>query len=220
MGIPMRKDELVSLIRNTETYRDPKVRLEQYCIDPASAVDIVFFAGFEFDDIRDKVILDLGAGTGRLSITSAFLQAHSIISVDIDPQAAAILRENIVNLNLTHIINPLISDMRTLEFSKEFIENHAITTLMNPPFGVQTRKADRIFLQKAFSFSDVIYSIHMAGKKVHGFLDKFSREFGWIIDYTYPLLMTLEKSYKFHTQKTKKINTRVYRFIKKSSSHR
>ena len=36
---------------------------------------------------------------------------------------------------------------------------------MNPPFGVQTRFADRRFLKKAFKFSDIVYSIHLANKK-------------------------------------------------------
>ncbi|MFO8019148.1 MAG: METTL5 family protein [Promethearchaeia archaeon] len=216
----MRKDELVSLIRSTEGYTNPKVQLEQYCIDAASAVNIVFFAGIEHDDIKSKVVLDLGTGTGRLSITSAFLRAQTIISVDIDPQAIKILRENMNNLNLSHIINPIITDIGCLEFSRNFIEDYEITTIMNPPFGVQTRQADRIFLQKAFTFSDVIYSIHMAGKQVQRFLKEFSRNFGWIIDYTYPFLMTLEKSYLFHTKKTKKIQTQVYRFIQKDSKKR
>lgn len=215
MGIRIRKDELISLIGKTETFRNPKIDLEQYCIDASSAVDIVFFAGIEFDDIRNKILLDLGAGTGRLSITSAFLQAKAVISVDIDPQAIQILKYNIQNLNLSHIVNPLVADMQHLELSKGFLQTTPITTLMNPPFGVQNRKADRIFLEKAFFLSDVIYSIHMAGKNVYSFLERFSKKYGWTIDYTYPFLMTLENSYRFHTRKTKKIKTQVYRLIKK-----
>jgi putative methylase len=86
---------------------------------------------------------------------------------------------------------------------------------MNPPFGVQNRKADRIFLEKAFRFSDVIYSIHIAGKNVYSFLERFSKRYNWRIDYFYPFLMKLEKSYCFHTKKTKKIKTRIYRLVRK-----
>ena len=89
---------------------------------------------------------------------------------------------------------------------------------MNPPFGVQKRTADRIFLEKAFSLSDIIYSIHLTGEKTKDFLEKFADKHGWHIDYIWPFNMILERSYKFHSQKTKKIDVSVYRFIKKQKS--
>ena len=76
---------------------------------------------------------------------------------------------------------------------------------MNPPFGVKTRAADRIFLQKAFSFSDVVYSIHLAGEKNRKFISHFIKEFSWKIDNIIAFNMILERSYPFHNQKVKKI---------------
>lgn len=92
--------------------------------------------------------------------------------------------------------------------------NLKITTIMNPPFGVQTRKADRFFLEKSFSFSDVIYSIHLAGEKTERFIQRFVKQHNWTIDYILPLNMVLERSFNFHTQKMKKINVNVYRLLK------
>ncbi|MFX1313967.1 MAG: RNA methyltransferase, partial [Promethearchaeota archaeon] len=69
------KKQLISIIQNTETFKNPNIKLEQYCIDAQCAVDIIYFAGFEFNDIYNALIIDLGAGTGRLSIASAFLKA-------------------------------------------------------------------------------------------------------------------------------------------------
>ena len=62
----MKKKDIVSIIQNTESFNNPKIGLEQYCIDAACAVDIIYFAGFENNDISNKLIVDLGAGTGRL----------------------------------------------------------------------------------------------------------------------------------------------------------
>ena len=209
------KKQIISIIQNTESFTTPKVELEQYCIDALSAVDIIYFAGFEFDDINNKFIVDLGSGTGRLSIASAYLNASMVLSVDIDLLALNILKENIFRLGLENVILPLCNDVKYLEFSKETLfSNLKITTIMNPPFGVQKRTADRIFLEKAFSISDVVYSIHLAGEKVFNFISKFCEKFNWHIDNFFPYEMILERSFQFHTKKVKSIDVNVFRFVK------
>lgn len=86
---------------------------------------------------------------------------------------------------------------------------------MNPPFGVQTKFADRVFLDKAFSFSDIIYSIHLANLEVQKFIFNYVKKFNWKIDNVLPFNMILEKTFPFHTKKTKKVNVHVYRFVRK-----
>jgi len=189
--------------------------LEQYCIDALSAVEIIFFAGFEFNDIKSKLIFDLGSGTGRLSIASALLNAKYVISVDVDWNPLKILIKNIKNLGLENIIFPICSEINNFEFSKSHLpSNLEITTIMNPPFGVQKRTADRVFLKKAFSYSDIIYSIHLNNEKVDKFVNNYAKRFNWNIDYAIPFNLTLEKSFPFHTQKTKRINVKIFRFLK------
>jgi putative methylase len=211
------KKGLVSIIQNTKSFKNPKIELEQYCIDASCAVDIIYYAGLEHNDInKSTFIIDLGAGTGRLSIASAFFHAAFVLSVDIDLKALEILRYNVVNLELEHIIYPLCADIKSLEISRRFLpKNMKITTIMNPPFGVQSKFADRPFLEKAFSFSDIIYSIHLANKKIQKFISNYAEKFDWKIDNLLPFYMVLERIFPFHTQKTKEINVDVYRFIRK-----
>ena len=209
------KKELISIIQNTESFTKPKVELEQYCIDAISAVDIILFAGFEYNDINNKLIVDLGSGTGRLSIASAYLKANSVLSIDLDFNALATLKKNIRTLGLEDIIFPLCINIENLEFSKKHLfNNFKVTTIMNPPFGVKKRTADRIFLEKAFSFSNVVYSIHLAGDKVFRFISKFCERFNWHIDNFFPYNMILERSFQFHTKRTKYIDVNVFRFVK------
>jgi putative methylase len=85
---------------------------------------------------------------------------------------------------------------------------------MNPPFGVQKNKADRLFLKQAFMLSDVIYSIHITNKDVQKFLLSYSSKFNWKVDYELPFNMVLEKSFYFHTKKRKQIDVSIYRFTK------
>ncbi|UCC20808.1 MAG: methyltransferase [Promethearchaeota archaeon] len=209
------KKNLISIIQTTESFSNPKIELEQYCIDAACAVDIIYYAGFEYNDIKNSMIIDLGAGTGRLSIGSALLRSNFVLSVDIDINALIILRKNVLSLDLTHIIFPICADIEYFEFSRNHLPKKLkITTIMNPPFGVQTRFTDRIFLEKAFSFSDVVYSIHLANQKVRKFISGYVKKFNWKIDNILPFNMVLENIFPFHTQKAKNINVNVYRFIK------
>lgn len=218
MAININKKEIIFEIERTETFKDPKVQLEQYCIDAACAVDIIFFAGFEFNDINQKIIIDLGTGTGRLSIASTFFNPIYIFSIDIDFSALFILKKNIRALHLENKIFPVCADVKYFNISKSYLpRNLQITTIMNPPFGVKKKTADRIFLECAFSFSDIIYSIHLDNKKVHNFISDFVRKNNWLIDFVLPFDMILERSFQFHKYKTKKINVNLYRFIKKEN---
>lgn len=210
------KKELISIIQNTETFTSPIIELEQYSVNASCAVDIIYYAGFEFNDINQAFVYDLGAGTGRLSIASAFFNASYVLSVDIDINALKILKKNVHSLELDNIIFPLCADIEFFEISQRaFLKKVKVTTIMNPPFGVQTKYADRIFLKKAFKFSDIVYSIHLANKKVFNFISTYINKLGWKIDNLLPFNMILEKTFPFHTQKTKKIDVHIYRFIKK-----
>ncbi len=129
--------------------------------------------------------------------------------------ALTILRKNVQSLDLEYIISPVCADIRNFEISRHFLPiNVKITTVMNPPFGVKTKSSDRPFLIKAFSFSDVIYSIHLSSKKTQDFISNFIERFNWKIDNIIPYNMILENSFPFHSQKSKNIEVDVYRFIK------
>lgn len=214
--ININKKELIFEIESTETFTDPKIELEQYCIDASSAADIIFFAGFEYNDINQRFIVDLGAGTGRLSIASIFFKPIYVLSIDIDLSALFILKKNIKRLKLEECIFPICADVKNFKISKLlFPKNLKITTIMNPPFGVKKKTADRIFLECAFTFSDIIYSIHLANPRVHDFISNFIEKYNWKIDYFLPINMVLQRSFQFHKQKKKKIDVNLYRLIKK-----
>ncbi|MBN1800094.1 MAG: methyltransferase [Candidatus Lokiarchaeota archaeon] len=212
----LKKKDLASIVQNTQGFKNPKINLEQYCIDAGSVVDFAYFAGVEHDDIQNQFIFDLGAGTGRISIAAAFLGAQFVHSIDLDWDALLILKENIHHVNLCNIISPICADIATFPlYRKKKIKSTDITTLMNPPFGVQKRNADRVFLKTAFSFSKVVYSIHLTGEKTRKFISNFADKLGWTVDYIVPFNMLLERAYSFHKERVKKIDVMIYRFIKK-----
>ena len=122
----IKKKELISIIQNTETFTNPRIELEQYGIDATCAVDIIYLAGFEFDDITNNIVFDLGAGTGRLSIACAYFRPHTIISVDLDWNALQILKKNTISLNLYDKISPICSDINHFSISSLYNNSRGI----------------------------------------------------------------------------------------------
>jgi len=212
----MKKKDLINIIQETHPFDTPNLSLEQYCISAISAVDIMFYAGFEHNDIENKIVLDLGAGTGRLSIAAIYLRPVLVLNIDIDHSALTILKYNCNKLDLYHLNHPIASDINHLPLRDGFFRGSInITTIMNPPFGVQTRKADRLFLDTALNISDIIYSVHLSNKNTREFLMSYIEKRNWTVDDIFSFNMFLEKTFQFHTQKRKEILVDLYRIIKK-----
>src|SRR6266851_4955376 len=71
----------------------PNLKLEQYPVSSEAASELLYIAGFEHNDLEDRVI-DLGTGTGRLAIGAGLMGAEEIVGVDLDQRALALAKEN------------------------------------------------------------------------------------------------------------------------------
>ena len=67
------------------------------------AAHILFAAKESFGDIDNQFVLDLGIGTGMLSIAASLLGASHIVGVDIDPTALEIAKQNIDAQEISNI---------------------------------------------------------------------------------------------------------------------
>lgn len=147
----MKRKELEMALQRVRPFRSPSAPLEQYATPATIAADMLFLA-YSLGDVQDKVVVDLGCGTGMLSIAAAMLGAEKVTGVDVDPVAVEQARSNAVELGVD--VDFLASDVR-------FYEGRADTVVMNPPFGAQTRRADRPFLEKAVEVAPCTYSLHL-----------------------------------------------------------
>ena len=66
-------------------------------------------------DLKDKCGLDMGSGTGVLSIAACHRGAKAVDAVDIDDFAFENCAENIATNGVAHLITPILGDARVLE---------------------------------------------------------------------------------------------------------
>ncbi|GAH16499.1 unnamed protein product, partial [marine sediment metagenome] len=71
------------LFQKVPTYENPNPYIEQYMTPANIAADIIFTA-YQFGDIQDKKVVDLGCGTGIFSYGVKLVNAKEVVGIDID----------------------------------------------------------------------------------------------------------------------------------------
>ena len=191
------KKELEILLESLQGFENPKLKLEQYVTPPGLAAFIAVTAKLNGDL---DLVFDLGCGTGILGIAASLLGAYSV-GFDIDVEALKIARKNA--LDMAADIDFVCMDVERIRTKVRG------TVIMNPPFGIQRRHADRPFLEKALEISDVIYTIHSAGSEK--FVEKLSARCGFRITHVWKFSIPLKKTYSFHEKAFKYVPVEVFR---------
>lgn len=146
-------------------FEKPKLKLEQYVTPSHLASHMLYTVQAHYGDITGKLVADLGAGCGALSIGAAVLDAGLVIGFEIDEDAIDIFNEN-ANNNEVFNIDVILSDVRQMptKFYKMFD-----TVIMNPPFGTKDNAGiDMAFLEAACRLShNVVYSLHKSTTRSH-----------------------------------------------------
>ena len=207
----MRKKELAILLSKLEEYENPKPGLEQYPT-PGNVAAHLFYRASNDQNIQRKRVIDLGSGTGRLTIAAALAGAKKVTGIEIDQESIKIAEKNIENTdkNISQIIEFKQGDITEISVKK------SDTVVQNPPFGAQktNKNADREFLKKAFKICEDIYTIHIAKKEVRNFIHKFTKDHGWKIDYREEIDFNIPRIYSFHKSPNKKIKVDIYHIHK------
>jgi len=176
----MKKRDLEIQLERVKRFNDPDPSLEQYPTPSVIASDILFLAYSE-NDVLEKKVNDLGCGTGIFSI-GAWLLGGDVHGFDVSENAVSVAKENASSFNAD--IPFTVCDVRS-------VTRKADTVIMNPPFGSQSKHADRPFLDKAMECNSV-YSIHM--EKTLPFLEEYVKGRGKEVVY--------RKRYKYHIPHT------------------
>ncbi len=198
------KRRLAIELEKLRGFEKPKVWLEQY-ITPAHLVaEIVSFVEV-MGDAEGRKVLDFGCGTGVISIAFE-LCGYESVGFDIDRDAVRVAKKNALDLGLN--TDFVICDIRKVELKGRNL------VVMNPPFGIKRRHADKPFLEKAFEAGDVVYSIHSAGSE--RFIRRLSEERGFEVTHIWRYMIPLRRTYDFHEKEFKQIAVEVYRIERRS----
>jgi len=79
----MKKKELEIILQDVPSFGRPIPQLEQYLTPAGIAADIIFIA-HQFGDIENKIVADLGCGTGIFSVGAYLTGAKKVIGIDVD----------------------------------------------------------------------------------------------------------------------------------------
>lgn len=151
----MRRKRLEIALQKLRPLEERSARLEQYQT-PATVASDVLWEAFSAGDIHGRSVADLGCGNGIFCIGAKLMGAGRSAGIDVDPGAVKVARENADMLGVE------------VELSEGDVSSMAgafDTVLMNPPFGAQTRHADRAFVEKALFLAPVAYSLHNDGSQ-------------------------------------------------------
>lgn len=79
--------KLEEYLQGVDGFEKPKILLEQYVTPSHIASVMLFEIQSKYGDIEDKMVADLGCGSGMLSIGSFLLGASHTVGFDIDADA-------------------------------------------------------------------------------------------------------------------------------------
>jgi putative methylase len=199
----MKKKELEILLQKVPLPNKPIPNLEQYTTPANIAADILFTAHL-FGDIENKIIIDLGCGTGIFSIGAILIGAKKVIGIDVDKDIIKIAKEYAEKNNLK--IEFRVQDVKDVDIKCD-------TVIMNAPFGAQksNQKADRKFIEKGFEISQTIYSLHL--KKTIPFLEKMISSLNGEIIFQKDYVFPIKWMFDFHTKNTAKYDVTLLRIL-------
>ncbi|MEM4657238.1 MAG: METTL5 family protein [Candidatus Methanosuratincola sp.] len=204
---PRSKRELEILLETIREFDGPNIAYEQYRLPAQLAAEVMWYIEMRHRDIRGKRIVDLGCGTGMLTVGAALMGAEYVVGVDIDVRSILKAKEACQTLSLGSSVDFLNSEVGRLELEADVV-------VQNPPFGVRVRGADRAFIRKGLEIAPKVYSIHKGGEAVRGFVSAFVEEYGGRIDEILPLKIKLSPTYHFHKKRSYAFEAHLFRIVR------
>lgn len=214
MSSKIKLRKLEEYLQSVDTFGKPKILLEQYLTPSHIASQLTFTIQNNYNDFGDKLVADLGCGTGMLSIGAAILGASHVVGFELDENALEIATNNIVEMeipNVDFVQCDLLDAEAITKWSASFD-----TVIMNPPFGTKKNAGmDVKFLETAIRLThNVVYSLHKTTTR--DFIGRKLKEFGVTGEVIAELRYNLEASYKFHKKSSVDVQVDVWRISKAS----
>jgi len=204
----MKLKQLEQHLQEVDEFDEPKILLEQYPTRPHIAACMIHTIASSFDDIEDRIILDLGCGSGVLAIGCVMLGAGAVIGVDIDPDALDVCQQNLEAFDMDNVdlVNTSVRQIDSVMRDKVEV------VVMNPPFGTKHNKGlDLEFLEQGIKLATrAVYSLHKTSTRDH--VLKKGESWGTKPQVVAELRYDLPATYKHHKKASVDIHVDFIRF--------
>ena len=204
----MRPKHLAIELSKLQPHPCTSVELEQYATEGDLAA--YWILGIDqVDEMEGKRVLDLGAGNGILGLGCLLVGAQHVTLVEADPLVVKIAKTNAERL-LLRCEGTVKVIQEHISLQSEQAEIVPDIVLMNPPWGVQTAKADRPLLEYAFSLgAPVVHVLHSAKSK---HVQALGRDYGYESEAMLETEFRLPPTYLHHSKKKATTTVRCWRF--------
>jgi putative methylase len=183
----VRRAELIQRIERIPPPAHPRPDREQVATPGEAAAELLFTA-LAAGGIEGCTVLDLGAGTGRLSAGAAWLGARSVVGVEIDPESVALAQEHVPKDGVDIVASDVAEWTRPAD-----------VVIMNPPFGAQRAHADRPFWDAAYRLANrSVYAFGLAASRT--FIARRAVAANAQVVVTRPVPWELSRSFPHHTR--------------------
>ncbi|WP_018258491.1 METTL5 family protein [Halomicrobium katesii] len=188
-------------------FDDPRAPLEQYRTPPELAAHLIHLADLR-GDIEDRTIVDLGCGTGMLTLGAALRGPERTVGLDVDPAPLQTARDNERKVASATSVSWVRGDAENAPLRPD---RDGTTVVMNPPFGAQSgnEHADRAFLETTAAIADVSYSIHNEGSQE--FVGSFAADNGGTVTDSYQTEFEIPRQFDHHEDESRAVTAEVYR---------
>lgn len=200
----MRVKRLAMLLSGLKQLQSYSIELEQYPTPGDLAArwltDISSFG----DLFEGCTVVDLGTGNGVLGLGAVTLGAGKAILIDSEKEACYTAMENADLMGLTDSVDVVHATLGADEIN--FHSSDLIIT--NPPWGRQTSRADRPFLDAILSEKKTAHLMHSAGAS---HIDSFFDLDGWELDRYGEADFPLPAVFSHHTSRRGKTRAAFWR---------
>ena len=181
------------------------IGLEQYSTSGDIAASWLAQIAVFGDLSEDSVVADLGAGNGILGIGAALMDSPQVVLVEVDENACSVAFEAVEQAGVSDSVEIIC---RSVDESLDLSGVDMIIT--NPPWGTQTPKSDRPFLNAILRSNSVAHLMHST-EATH--IEAFFKSAGWNVERYWEADFALPAAYFHHSSRQGKTKAAFWRLM-------
>ena len=206
MSIRSKKDLEMELSK-LESFKDPSFELEQYETPAHIASEWVWNMALK-GEVAGKVIVDAACGPGIIGIGLLLMGARQIIFIDKDDKVMQTCMNNYEIIRGEYEVGKaefIVEDISLFDGEVDIV-------VQNPPFGTKNKHIDKLFLEKAFSVSKIVYSMHKWSTS--SFVEAITKDHEFLITDLWRYSFPIKATFAFHKKKVQNVDVGLWKMEK------